>query len=87
MKDSAGWQLDVRLWFRMKDSAGWQLAWTSDHLDVVVQRVALNAKVLSTGQETCNRMVAAAYTDSIQLWTVSLQGQQYVAREIGNFFN
>ena len=71
-------------WCRMKDSAGWHLSWTSPRLTEVIEQVALNAKVLNTGQENCTRMVAAAYHSTIQLWSVMVSGDgSLVTREIG----
>ena len=75
----------MNLWvLRMKDSAGWHLSWTSPRLTEVIEQVALNAKVLNTGQENCTRMVAAAYHSTIQLWSVMVSGDgSLVTREIG----
>ena len=68
----------------MKDSAGWHLSWTSPRLMEVIEQVALNAKVLNTGQENCNRMVAAAFHSTIQLWSVMVSNDGgLVTREIG----
>ena len=36
----------------------------------LIDQVVLNAKVLNTGQESCNRMVAATFQSTIQLWNV-----------------
>ncbi|XP_056022204.1 BTB/POZ domain-containing protein KCTD3-like [Ostrea edulis] len=66
--------------FRMKDSAGWQLRWTSPYMDDVVDRVAINAKVLNP--DNPNKMVAAAMGNLIQLWSVANDG---TSREIGKF--
>lgn len=71
--------------YRMKDSAGWHLLWTSPRLTEVIEQVALNAKVLNTGQENCNRMVAAAFHSTIQLWSVMVNDGGLVTREIGKF--
>ena len=67
----------------MKDSTGWLLAWTSNYIDTVVERIALNAKVASPNAENCHRMVAASYASSVRLWSVSDNGQ--TTREIGKF--
>ncbi|XP_062595275.1 BTB/POZ domain-containing protein KCTD3-like [Saccostrea cucullata] len=66
--------------FRMKDSAGWQLRWTSPYMENVVDRVAINAKVLNP--DNPNKMVAAAMGNMIQLWSVTEEG---ISREIGKF--
>lgn len=62
----------------MKDTAGWQLRWTSPYMEDVVERVAINAKVLNP--ENPNKMVAAAMGNMIQLWSV---GDDGTSREIG----
>lgn len=66
--------------FRMKDTAGWQLRWTSPYMEDIVERVAINAKVLNP--ENPNKMVAAAMGNMIQLWSVADDG---TSREIGKF--
>ena len=45
--------------------------------------VVLNAKVLNTGQENCNTMVAATFQSTIQLWSVMVNNDgSLVTREI-----
>lgn len=63
---------------RMKDTAGWQLRWTSPYMDDLVERVAINAKVLNP--DNPKKMVAAAMGNFIQLWSVADDGS---SREIG----
>ena len=67
----------------MKDSTGWHLFWTSPHQENVVEKIALNAKVLSTNptsNESTNKMVAASTGEDIKLWCITDEG---TSREIG----
>lgn len=64
----------------MKDSTGWHLIWTSEYLVNVVERVAINAKVLNSLQDNTNKMVAAAAANMVCLWSISESGE---SREIG----
>ena len=49
----------------------------------LIDKVVLNAKVLNTGQENCNRMVAATFQSTIQLWSVMVNNDgSLVTREI-----
>ena len=67
----------------MKDSARCQFSWTSPCLMDLIDQVVLNAKVLNTGQENCNRMVAATFQSTIQLWSVMVNNDgNLVTREI-----
>ena len=79
-------QIDVTCVFmrdRMKDSARCQFSWTSPCLMDLIDQVVLNAKVLNTGQENCNRMVAATFQSTIQLWSVMVNNDgSLVTREI-----
>ncbi|KAK7104630.1 BTB/POZ domain-containing protein KCTD3-like [Littorina saxatilis] len=68
--------------FRMKDSTGWHLIWTSEYLCNVVERVAINAKVVSSLQDNTHKMVAAAAAGVVRLWSISEDGD---SREIGVF--
>ncbi|CAL1527593.1 unnamed protein product [Lymnaea stagnalis] len=69
--------------YRMKDSTGWHLLWTSQHMDSQVERVALNAKVVSSNQENSNsKMVAASSGSTVWLWAVWDDGE---SRQIGVF--
>ena len=52
--------------FRLKESTGWILAWTSNYLDHVVERIALNAKASDH-----SRMVAASSGSLLKLWSIS----------------
>ncbi|KAI0209884.1 hypothetical protein LSAT2_005393 [Lamellibrachia satsuma] len=52
-------------------------------LCVGTDKVVRNAKVLNTGQENCNRMVAATFQSTIQLWSVMVNNDgSLVTREI-----
>ena len=66
----------------MKDSARCQFSWTSPCLMDLIDQVVLNAKVLNTGQVNCNRMVAATFQSTIQLWSVMVNNDKSVS-EIG----
>ena len=67
----------------MKDSARCQFSWTSPCLMDLIDQGVLNAKVLNTGQENCNRMVAATFQSTIQLWSVMVNNDgSLVTREI-----
>ncbi|XP_060588703.1 BTB/POZ domain-containing protein KCTD3-like isoform X1 [Ruditapes philippinarum] len=69
--------------FRMKDSTGWHLIWTSSYLDIPIERIAINAKVLSANQDNTNKMVAASSASLVRLWSISDGDGE--SREIGVF--
>ncbi|KAI0221460.1 hypothetical protein LSAT2_027216 [Lamellibrachia satsuma] len=51
----------------------------------LIDQVVLNYKVLNTGQENCNRMEAATFQSTIQLWSVMVSNDgSIVTREIGH---
>ena len=67
----------------MKDFARCQFSWTSPCLMDLIDQVVFNAKVLNTGHENCNRMVAATFQSTIQLWSVMVNNDgNLVTREI-----
>lgn len=70
--------------YRNKDSTGWQLAFTSPHIDQLIERVALNAKLTppSQGGETGHKMLAISYASHIRLWGISEEGSR---SDIGTF--
>lgn len=71
--------------YRLKDSTGWQLAFTSPYLEPVIERLALNAKVLTTATaqpEGGTKMLAVSYGNQVRLWGVSEEGAR---SEIGMF--
>ncbi|KAL8608688.1 hypothetical protein ACOMHN_002917 [Nucella lapillus] len=68
--------------YRMKDSTGWHLIWTSEYLLSAVERVAINAKVVSSLQDNTQKMVAAAAAGLVRLWSIADDGD---SREIGVF--
>lgn len=68
--------------FRMKDSTGWHIIWTSPHMELPLDRVAINAKVMNPNQDNANKMVAASTGNLIRLWSVTDDGD---SREIGTF--
>lgn len=69
--------------YRLKESIGWNLTWTSPYIDLTVEHITLNAKVMNPGQDGCCRMLAANYGSVIQLWQISDNGQK--TREVGTF--
>ncbi|KAL4237686.1 BTB/POZ domain-containing protein kctd3 [Mactra antiquata] len=69
--------------FRMKDSTGWHLIWTSSYLDIPIERIAINAKVMSANQDNTNKMVAASAGSLVRLWSISDGDGD--SREIGVF--
>ena len=67
----------------MKDSARCQFSWTSPCLMDLIDQMVLNAKVLNTGQENCNRMMVATFQSTIQLWSVMVNNDgSLITREI-----
>uniref|UniRef100_A0A2C9JEX1 BTB/POZ domain-containing protein KCTD3 n=1 Tax=Biomphalaria glabrata TaxID=6526 RepID=A0A2C9JEX1_BIOGL len=69
--------------YKMKDSTGWHLLWMSQHMEYQVERVALNAKVISSSQENSNsKMIAASSGSTVWLWAVWDDGD---SRQIGIF--
>ncbi|XP_008112015.2 SH3KBP1-binding protein 1 isoform X2 [Anolis carolinensis] len=68
--------------YRMKETSGWQLAFCSPRLDWVIERVALNARVLGGSLGDSDKMVAAASCSEILLWAIQPDGNGI---EIGVF--
>ncbi|EEC00814.1 conserved hypothetical protein, partial [Ixodes scapularis] len=71
--------------YRLKDSTGWQLAFRSPYLEPVIERIALNAKVVTTAgaqPESGTKMLAVAYGTQVRLWGISEEGAR---SEIGMF--
>uniref|UniRef100_A0A8C6YFQ2 BTB/POZ domain-containing protein KCTD3 n=1 Tax=Naja naja TaxID=35670 RepID=A0A8C6YFQ2_NAJNA len=67
---------------RLKETSGWQLAFCSPRLDWVIERVALNARVLGGSLGDSDKMVAAASCSEILLWALQPDGN---GTEIGVF--
>uniref|UniRef100_A0A3P9NKY0 BTB/POZ domain-containing protein KCTD3 n=1 Tax=Poecilia reticulata TaxID=8081 RepID=A0A3P9NKY0_POERE len=67
---------------RMKESTGWQQVFTSPRLDCVIDRVALNAKVMGGSLGDNDKMVAVASVTEIILWSICPDGN---GNEIGVF--
>nr|XP_012139190.1 PREDICTED: SH3KBP1-binding protein 1 isoform X1 [Megachile rotundata]XP_012139192.1 PREDICTED: SH3KBP1-binding protein 1 isoform X1 [Megachile rotundata] len=65
--------------YRLKDSSGWQHAFTSPHIESVIERVAITSK-LSTSVDV--KMVAISYGNQVRLWSVSANG---IKTNIGTF--
>ncbi|NXS51031.1 SHKB1 protein, partial [Balaeniceps rex] len=67
---------------RMKETSGWQQVFSSPRLDWVIERVALNAKVLGGALGDHDKMVAVASCSEIILWALQADGN---GSEIGVF--
>lgn len=74
---------NVNLYFRVKESTGWQQVFTSPRLDWVIDRVALNAKVMGGSLGDNDKMVAVASGTEIILWAICPDGN---GNEIGMKF-
>ncbi|KYM83601.1 BTB/POZ domain-containing protein KCTD3 [Atta colombica] len=57
--------------YRLKDSSGWQHVFTSPHIECIIERVAINAKM---GSGADGKMVAISYGSQVRLWGVSEEG-------------
>ncbi|KAE8294852.1 SH3KBP1-binding protein 1 [Larimichthys crocea] len=68
--------------YRVKESTGWQQVFTSPRLDWVIDRVALNAKVMAGSLGDNDKMVAVASATEIILWAICPDGN---GNEIGVF--
>ncbi|XP_064293476.1 SH3KBP1-binding protein 1 [Phalacrocorax carbo] len=68
--------------YRMKETSGWQQVFSSPRLDWVIERVALNAKVLGGALGDHDKMVAVASSSEIILWALQADGN---GSEIGVF--
>lgn len=69
--------------YRMKDSTGWHLIWTSSYQEIPIERIAINAKVMSANQDNTNKMVAASAGNLVRLWSIADGDGD--CREIGVF--
>lgn len=58
----------------MKETSGWQQVFSSPRLDWVIERVALNAKVLGGALGDHDKMVAVASCSEIILWALQADG-------------
>ncbi|XP_038641980.1 SH3KBP1-binding protein 1 isoform X1 [Scyliorhinus canicula] len=68
--------------YRLKESSGWQQVFSSPRLDWVIERVALNAKVMGGSLGDNDKMVAVASCSEIILWAIHEGGS---GNEIGIF--
>lgn len=69
--------------YKLRDSAGWQLAFMSPYIEPVVDRIALNAKVIVTNPiENSTKMLAISYNTQVKLWGVTEDGTR---TDIGTF--
>ncbi|XP_014218639.1 BTB/POZ domain-containing protein KCTD3 isoform X2 [Copidosoma floridanum] len=66
--------------YRLKDSCGWQHVFTSPHVESVIERVAINAKMGMGAHE--GKMVAISYGSQVRLWSVTEDG---IKTNIGTF--
>ncbi|XP_032297823.1 SH3KBP1-binding protein 1-like, partial [Coturnix japonica] len=60
--------------YRLKETSGWQQTFCSPRLDWLIERVALNAKVLGGPLGDHDKMVAAASCSEIILWALRADG-------------
>lgn len=58
----------------MQEPSGWQQVFCSPRLDWVIERVALNARVLGGALGARDKMVAAASCSEILLWALQADG-------------
>ncbi|KAM6979900.1 BTB/POZ domain-containing protein KCTD3 [Aplochiton taeniatus] len=56
--------------YRIKESSGWQQVFSSPYLDCVIERIALNAKVVGGPHGDKDKMVAVASESRIILWNI-----------------
>lgn len=68
---------------RVKESTGWQQVFSSPRLDWVIDRVALNAKVMGGTLGDNDKMVAVASGTEIILWAICPDGN---GNEIGKLW-
>ncbi|KAF5308188.1 hypothetical protein FQR65_LT06368 [Abscondita terminalis] len=60
--------------YRLKDSSGWQQVFTSPYIDDCIERIAINAKMGSSGAGEASKMVAISYGTQVRLWGISEDG-------------
>ncbi|KAF5303642.1 hypothetical protein FQA39_LY09889 [Lamprigera yunnana] len=60
--------------YRLKDSSGWQQVFTSPYIDDCIERIAINAKMGSSGAGEASKMVAISYGTQVRLWSISEDG-------------
>ncbi|TSO67461.1 BTB/POZ domain-containing protein KCTD3 [Bagarius yarrelli] len=68
--------------YRVKESSGWQQVFSSPYLDLAIERVALNAKVVGGPHGDKDKMVAVSSESRIILWSIQDGGS---GNEIGVF--
>lgn len=68
--------------YRLKDSSGWQHVFTSPHIECIIERVAINAKMAGAD----GKMVAISYGSQVRLWGV-LGSEEGISRlsKVGTF--
>lgn len=62
--------------YRLKDSSGWQHIFTSQFIESIIERIAINAKMnlTSSGEQSHSKMIAISYGTQIRLWGISDDG-------------
>lgn len=71
-KIKASWPTVLQhCFFRLKDSSGWQQVFTSPHIESLIERLAVNAKM---GSSETSKMVAISYGSQVRLWGISDTG-------------
>lgn len=71
--------------YRLKDSSGWQQIFTSPYIDMIIERIAINAKMnvaSSAGDQNHTKMIAISYGNQIRLWGISDDGSK---SDVGTF--
>lgn len=68
--------------YRLKDYCGWQQIFVSPYVEAPIERIAINAKMTSAGEQSHSKMVAISYGSSIRLWGISEDGSK---SEVGSF--
>ncbi|XP_029475929.1 SH3KBP1-binding protein 1 [Rhinatrema bivittatum] len=68
--------------YRMKETSGWQQVFSSPRLDWVIERVALNARVIGGSLGDNDKMLAVTSCSEIILWAIQTDGN---GSEIGVF--
>ncbi|KAL1403016.1 hypothetical protein pipiens_020520, partial [Culex pipiens pipiens] len=68
--------------YRLKDYCGWQQIFVSPYVEAPIERIAINAKMTSAGEQSHSKMVAISYGSQIRLWGISEDGSK---SEVGIF--
>ncbi|XP_018328382.1 BTB/POZ domain-containing protein KCTD3 isoform X2 [Agrilus planipennis] len=68
--------------YRLKDSSGWQHVFTSPYTESCIERIAINAKMGSSGAGEASKMIAISSGSHIQLWGILEDGTR---NNVGTF--